>query len=39
MDAGLYLTNKIHFNDLKGNIFDDIYQRLIPYEQYILNDS
>ena len=31
--------SKINFNDLKENIFDDICQRLIPYEQYIKNDS
>ena len=37
--AGFYLMSKINFNDLKENIFDDICQRLIPFEKYILNDS
>ena len=37
--AGFYLMSKINFNDLKENIFDDICQRLIPYEKYIKNDA
>ena len=37
--AGFYLMSKINFNDLKENIFEDICQRLIPFEKYIINDS